>query len=389
MEQISKRLMNWASILEDNTREQAVTSSSMPFIHPHIALMPDAHLGMGATVGSVIPTLGAIIPAAVGVDIGCGMMALRTEYTADDLPPGLGHLHAAISAAVPLSAGKYNDHITESAAWRIGELEAMDGIEQADQIAPTWRNQVGSLGSGNHFIEVSLDETGNVWLFLHSGSRGVGNKLAQKHIKVAQVQCDKRWISLPDKDLAYLVEGDKEFWSYMEALRWAQRFAYLNREEMMDRVAGCFATWVDGSPRLTTVEEEINCHHNYTVQERHFGKDVWLSRKGAIDAHEGVPGLIPGSMGAASYVVVGLGNPLALNSSPHGAGRNYSRSAARKTFTREDLDKRMVGIAWGESDAFLDEHPDAYKNIDVVMHDAADLVEVRHTLHQIVNVKGD
>ena len=388
MEHVSKRLMNWASILEDNTREQAVTASTMPFIHPHIALMPDAHLGKGATVGSVIPTLGAIIPAAVGVDIGCGMMAVNTGLTALDLPDDKGALHAAISNAVPLSAGKYNtETYSDETRRRIDELLNLKGIEQAEAIAPNWQMQLGSLGSGNHFIEVSIDEHDDVWLFLHSGSRGVGNKLAMKHIKVAQEQCQKRYISLPDRDLAYLVEGDPEFWSYMEALRWAQRFAYLNREEMMHRVIDCFERWVGGG--IAPNPETINCHHNYTVREKHFGKDVWLSRKGAIDAGEGVRGLIPGSMGAASYVVTGKGNRLSLNSSPHGAGRNHSRSAAKKLFTRADLDDRMKGIAWGESDAFLDEHPNAYKDIDVVMQDAADLVTIDHTLHQIVNVKGD
>jgi tRNA-splicing ligase RtcB len=389
MEQISKRLMNWASILEGQTRDQAVMTSGMPFIHPHLALMPDAHLGKGATVGSVIPTLGAIIPAAVGVDIGCGMMAIQTGHHASDLPDDRDALHASISAAIPLSAGKYNGSIysTETEG-RIAGLEAMAGIQQAEAVAPNWRMQLGSLGSGNHFIEVSLDENDRVWLFLHSGSRGVGNKLAMKHITVAQKQCEKRWISLPDRDLAYLVEGEPEFWSYMEALRWAQTFAYLNREEMMQRVVDSYLAWT-GADGLTEGGDVINCHHNYTVREKHFGKDVWLSRKGAIDAGEGVRGLIPGSMGAASYVVTGKGNRLALNSSPHGAGRNHSRSAARKLFTRDDLDDRMKGIAWGKSDAFLDEHPDAYKDIDVVMKDARDLVTVDHTLRQIVNVKGD
>jgi tRNA-splicing ligase RtcB len=385
MEQISKRLMNWASILEESTRQQAVTTSGMPFIFPHLALMPDAHLGKGATVGSVIPTLGAIIPAAVGVDIGCGMMAVQTQYQRGDLRGDAKALHAAIAGAVPLSAGKYNDRITDTAAARIADLDARDGIGPANEIAPKWRHQLGSLGSGNHFIEVSEDENGLVWLFLHSGSRGVGNKLAQKWIKTAQQQCAKRWISLPDPDLAYLVEGDTEFWGYLEALRWAQRFAYLNREEMMDRVIACFEAWQGPVEAGVTV----NCHHNYTEREQHFGKSVWLSRKGAIDASEGTLGLIPGSMGDLSYVVRGRGNRLALNSSPHGAGRNYSRAAARRTFTRDDLDQRMAGIAWGESNAFLDEHPNAYKPIDQVMQDAADLVDVVHTLRQFVNVKGD
>ena len=385
MEQISNRLISWASILEENTRAQAMISSTMPFIFPHIALMPDAHLGKGATVGSVIPTLGAIIPAAVGVDIGCGMIAVRTGSHAGALPSDLAPLREAIERAVPASAGKYNQHLTDTAQTRTEILRAQDGIEQADELAPSWPLQLGTLGSGNHFIEITVDEEDRVWLFLHSGSRGVGNKIAQRHIKVAQDLCAKWWIRLPDPDLAYLVEGTEEFWSYIKGLRWAQRFALLNREEMMDRVIACAET-VLGAFDIT---ETINCHHNFTQQERHWGKDVWLSRKGAIDASTGTPGLIPGSMGTASYVVVGKGNRAALNSSPHGAGRNYSRSAARKAFTHEDLREAMKGIEYRDTSAFIDEIPAAYKDIDVVMADAADLVEVRHTLHQVVNVKGD
>lgn len=386
MEQISKRLISWASILEDQTREQAVQTSKLPFVYPHIALMPDAHLGKGATVGSVIPTLGAIIPAAVGVDIGCGMTAVRTGRHLDELPADRAVLHAAISEAVPLSAGHYNTALySDQTRERVAVLEDLPGVAQAEAVAPNWRMQLGSLGSGNHFIEVSLDESDQVWLFLHSGSRGVGNKLATQHIRVAQEQCKKRWIDLPDRDLAYLVEGDPEFSSYLEALRWAQEFARLNREEMMHRVSDAFTAW---SGPFDPVEV-IDCHHNYTVREQHFGKSVWLSRKGAIDAAEGVRGLIPGSMGTRSYVVTGKGNRLALDSSPHGAGRHHSRAAARRMFDRADLDARMEGIAWGDSDAFLDEHPDAYKDIDVVMEDAAALVRIDHTLRQIVNVKGD
>jgi tRNA-splicing ligase RtcB len=400
MEQISKKLCNWASILEPNTRAQAEMTASMPFLYPHLALMPDAHLGKGATVGSVIPTLGAIIPAAVGVDIGCGMMAVLTQLTAEDVR-GLGDLaklRQTIEAVIPLSAGNYNTQVYSlQTERRSGELFMMDGSQSAERVAPSWSLQLGSLGSGNHFIEVSLDEQDRVWLFLHSGSRGVGNKLATHHIKIAQQQCERRWISLPDPDLAYLVEGDLEFWDYLRDLRWAQHFALLNREEMMMRVEDCVAAW-SGEPvqRL----EVVQCHHNYTEQmsgdlaarwKRPKGRSghVWLSRKGAIDATAGTPGLIPGSMGAASYVVTGLGNPLSLNSSPHGAGREYSRNAARKTFTRESLDTAMEGIEWGRSSEFLDEHPSAYKDIDVVMKDASDLVRVEHTLRQLVNVKGD
>jgi tRNA-splicing ligase RtcB len=393
MEQISKKLMNWASILEQGTRDQAVTAATMPFVFPHLALMPDAHLGRGATVGSVIPTLGAIMPAAVGGDIGGGMIAVRTQYTVADLPADRRSLREAIERAIPLSAGGNNRTISrEHTRERLEELTRLaeqTGFEAASY-AGRWELQLGTLGSGNHFIEVTVDELDRVWLFLHSGSRGVGNKIAQKHIRVARELCEKWWIALPDPDLAYLPEGTDEFWSYIGQMRWAQTYALLNRAEMMDRVVRLFAEWVD-APDVQGVErqEEINCHHNYTEQEHHFGKDVWLSRKGAINAELGRPGLIPGSMGTASYVVSGRGNVLSLNSAPHGAGREYSRSRARRTFTREQLQEAMVGIEYRDTDAFIDEIPAAYKDIDQVMADAADLVEVRHTLRQIVNVKGD
>ena len=388
MRQINERLMNWASLLEDQTREQAEKASRLPFIHPHIALMPDAHLGKGATVGSVIPTLGAIIPAAVGVDIGCGMAAVRTQFHRDDLRPDLATLRNAIEREVPLSAGSYNTKLTATARERTDRLavEADKAGFDPARYAGNWTLQLGTLGSGNHFIEVSADEKGAVWLFLHSGSRGVGNKIAQHHIKVAQEAMTRWWISLPDPDLAYLVEGTDEFWAYIRQLRWAQNFALANRDEMMDRVVDCVADFM-GEPVREL--ERVQCHHNYTEKEKHFGKEVWLSRKGAINAAKGVAGLIPGSMGDASYVVVGKGNPLSLNSSPHGAGRSYSRSKARKTFTRDQLREAMKGIEYRDTDAFLDEIPQAYKPIDVVMRDADDLVEVRHTLRQLVNVKGD
>jgi tRNA-splicing ligase RtcB (3'-phosphate/5'-hydroxy nucleic acid ligase) len=387
METINGRLLSWASILEVSTREQAERTAAMPFIYPHLALMPDAHLGKGATVGSVIPTEGAIIPAAVGVDIGCGMMAVRTQFDAADLTgKNLSVLHGQISRSIPLSAGRYNKKLRSTAEPRVEELRALPGADQANGAAGNWPLQLGSLGSGNHFIEVSLDEQSRVWLFLHSGSRGVGNKLASLHIRRAQEWCRKEGIELDDRDLAYLQEGTPQFDAYIEALHWAQRFAWLNREEMMDRVVEQVGRFL-----RTDIQrlEQVQCHHNYTEREEHYGRSVWLSRKGAISARKGQPGLIPGSMGAASYVVAGLGNPESLMSSPHGAGRSHSRNAARRLFSRADLNARMTGIAWGHSDAFLDEHPDAYKDIDVVMSDAADLVEVRHTLRQVVNVKGD
>ncbi|MGH3304087.1 MAG: RtcB family protein [Streptosporangiaceae bacterium] len=389
MEQISQRLLSWASILDLGTRQQAERTALMPFIYPHLALMPDAHLGKGATVGSVIPTLGAIIPAAVGVDIGCGMHAVRTDLTASAFRHrgALDRLRELIERRVPLSAGRYNKQMfSDQTRQRVTDLENRDGADSATAIAPNWRLQLGSLGSGNHFIEVSLDELDRVWLFLHSGSRGVGNKLATRHITIAQRQCAHRRIELPDRDLAYLIEGEPEFEHYIRDLRWAQHFALLNRREMMNRVVESVRDWYG---QHVAELDMIECHHNYTAREQHYGKDVWLSRKGAIDAHGGVPGLVPGSMGTRSYVVVGKGDPVALHSSPHGAGREYSRSAARKRFTRAELDAAMTGIEWRRTDAFLDEIPAAYKPIEQVMHDAADLIEIRHTLRQIVNVKGD
>ena len=388
MERINSKLFSWASILDDKTREQALTTAKLSIIYPHLALMPDAHLGLGATVGSVIPTLAAVIPAAVGVDIGCGMIAVRTQYAVKDLPADRKRLREGIEHAIPLSAGHYNHRITATAAPRIDQLRRMAAMARFDpgQYAPNWTLQLGSLGSGNHFVEVCADETDTVWLFLHSGSRGVGNKLAQRHIGEARSMSRSRHIALPHPDLAYLEEGTPEFDRYIRELRWAQHFALLNREEMMDRVVQQFESWTGGSVQ---VAERINCHHNFTAKEHHYGKSVWVSRKGAIRAEAGDPGLIPGSMGTASYVVVGLGNRSSLNSSPHGAGREYSRHAAQKIFTLAELKAAMQGIEFRPSKAFIDEIPAAYKDIDQVMADAANLVEVRHTLRQVVNVKGD
>lgn len=390
--QLAPKLYNWASILEDDTRAQALATSEMPFVHPHLALMPDAHLGKGATVGSVIPTDGAIIPAAVGVDIGCGMIAVRTQWTENDFYdriPKLSDVREDIEQRVPLSAGRYNKGLTTTAKKRVNELgEMWDATCPLDPevYAGNWDLQLGTLGSGNHFIEVTVDEEDRVWAFLHSGSRGIGNKIAQHHIKVADAQMKKWWITLPDRDLAYLVEGTPEFDHYIAELNWAQHFALLNREEMMDRVIEILASYM-GEDVIEA--ERINCHHNFTQKEHHFGRNLWISRKGAISARPGQPGLIPGSMGTASYVVEGLGNPMSFNSSPHGAGRNFSRSKARKTFTHKQLREAMKGIEYRDTDAFIDEIPQAYKPIDQVMDDAKDLVKIRHTFHQVLNVKGD
>jgi tRNA-splicing ligase RtcB len=387
VERITNKLISWASIMDEKTREQALATSTLPFIYPHLALMPDAHLGKGATVGSVIPTLHAIIPAAVGVDIGCGMIAVRTQYSVKDLPRDRKRLREGIERVIPLSAGHSNRRVLGTAEPRIAELKklaAKAGFNPG-QYSAKWELQLGSLGSGNHFIEVCADEADAVWLFLHSGSRGVGNKIAQHHIGVAQRLMQKKQIRLPDRDLAYLEEGTSEFSRYIEELRWAQHYALLNREEMMDRVMAQFGTWVGGHVQQ---RERINCHHNFTQQETHYGKSVWVSRKGAIKAEPGDAGLIPGSMGTASYVVEGLGNPVSLDSSPHGAGREFSRTAARNTFSLAELKEAMHGIEFRASEAFIDEIPAAYKPIGQVMRDAEDLVSVRHKLRQLINVKG-
>ncbi|AKK11787.1 RtcB family protein [Corynebacterium uterequi] len=379
----------FASELEDSVLEQARHTAALPFIYPHVALMPDAHFGKGSSVGTVFGTLGAVIPAAVGVDIGCGMIGVRTRFTAEDLAArgDLGQLRDAVERSIPLSPGNYNSWVLRtSAEARTRELAALAEDNDVDlRHSRKWRQQLGSLGGGNHFIELCLDEEQRVWMFLHSGSRGVGNKIAQKHIRVAQRVCEKYWITLPDPDLAYLVEDTPEFDSYLRDLEWAQRFAYLNREEMMDRFAECLGDYLGAE---VVEEERINCHHNYTTKERHYGRTVWLTRKGAIRADEGVRALIPGSMGTSSYVVTGLGHRPALNSAPHGAGRRFSRTEARKRFTVEDLEQRMEGIVYRPGEAWVDEIPDAYKDIDAVMQDAAALVRIDHRLRQVLNVKG-
>ncbi|MFD6860649.1 RtcB family protein [Rhodococcus sp. NPDC060090] len=396
---IERRIANFASILDETTRGQAEALTKLPFVRPHIALMPDAHAGKGSSVGTVIPTIGAVIPAAVGVDIGCGMIAVRTCYTRTDLTHAfsegleagpLTRLREAIEEAIPLSPGNYNKRRDRFAFTRekIDELEQLAAEREVDlSHSPKWREQLGSLGGGNHFIELCLDDTERVWLFLHSGSRGVGNKIAQKHIAIAQRLCAQWFVPLADKDHAYLPEGTPEFDRYLDELHWAQRFAYLNRAEMMDRYLTVFADWLGVDAAVVEVER-VNTHHNYTQREQHLGQSVWLTRKGAIDAHDGVIGIIPGSMGTRSYIVRGKGNRPGLQSAPHGAGRRFSRAEAKRRFTEADLATRMAGIEYRHGAEWIDEIPDAYKDIDVVMEDARDLVEVVHELRQILNVKG-
>ena len=354
------KLLNFASQIDHNTVEQAKETASMPFIHPHVALMPDAHLGKGSSVGTVIPTLDAVIPAAVGVDIGCGMIAVQTRArTADLEDKDLSVLREAIEAAIPLSPGNYNKDTTRFPFTK-NRVNTLYDLAQSQKIdlshSPKWPEQLGSLGGGNHFIELCVDNEGTVWLFLHSGSRGVGNKIAQKHIKIAQTLAKQWHIPLPNSDLAYLVQGTPEFTQYLKELNWAQKFAYENRAEMMDRYVHVFADWLGVQAQRVEVDR-INCHHNYTRKEEHAGKSVWLTRKGAIDAHEGVRAIIPGSMGTRSYVVRGKGNAAGLCSAPHGAGRRFSRTEAKKRFTIGDLEQAMEGIEYRHGEQWIDEIP--------------------------------
>jgi tRNA-splicing ligase RtcB (3'-phosphate/5'-hydroxy nucleic acid ligase) len=386
------KLLNFASQIDNGTIEQAKETASMPFVHPHVALMPDAHVGKGSAVGTVIPTLGAVIPAAVGVDIGCGMIAARTKYTKDDIAElPLWQLRSSLESAIPMSKGGYNDRLGrfDFTGKRIGPLERQAESSGVDlKHSPNWRLQLGTLGGGNHFIELCLDNNDHVWMFLHSGSRGVGNKIANRHIKIAQKLMAQFWIKLPNADLAYLPQGTREFNSYITELKWAQAFALANRAEMMDRFRQVLAEHMNDDPDGIEVDR-VNCHHNYSTVEQHGGKDVWITRKGAINANKGVRAVIPGSMGTRSYVVTGLGNKAGLCSAPHGAGRRFSRTEARRRFTADDLAQEMRGIEYRHGDAWIDEIPSAYKDIDVVMEDARELVSIDFELRQILNVKGE
>jgi tRNA-splicing ligase RtcB (3'-phosphate/5'-hydroxy nucleic acid ligase) len=381
-----ENVLSWASELDDNALAQAVRSARLPFVAGHVALMPDAHWGLGATVGSVIPTSGAIVPAAVGVDIGCGMIAAELPFSAGALGDDLARLHGMIAGAVP--AGVNQGHAADQQRnrhWPGGEPS--DLIKRSPKLWAKATTQFGSLGSGNHFVEVCLDERDHVWVVLHSGSRGIGNQVAKHHIEGARRLMARYFVQLEDRDLAYLVEETPEFSAYIADMLWCQRYALGNREAMLDAVLGQIAAHL-GRPAEPVAR--INCHHNYTEREHHHGRDVWLTRKGAIRAGTGDRGVIPGSMGAASYIVRGLGNPASYESCSHGAGRRMSRGEARRTLDVAGLRDRMAGKAWNAAaaDALLDEDPRSYKDIDRVMADQQDLVAVEHTLHQVLNYKG-
>jgi tRNA-splicing ligase RtcB (3'-phosphate/5'-hydroxy nucleic acid ligase) len=392
MKQLGEKIVAFLdpASIEPEARKQLENIAELPFVFKHVAVMPDCHLGRGATVGSVIATEGAIIPAAVGVDIGCGMIAVRTTFSASDLPDSLGAVRSGIERCIPLGAGSFNKKLTDTV---IPRLKALKERSRQDYgaIDKRWEYALGSLGSGNHFIEISLDELDRVWVVLHSGSRGIGNQIAQKHIKIAQRLMNDRAIDLKDRDLAYLPEKRPEFDAYIRDLLWAQEFARLNRDEMMDRVLmelSHLLSKADGH-QAGIEQERINCHHNFTQLEHHFGHDVWLTRKGAIQMRRGQLGVIPGSMGTRSYIVSGLGNPMAYHSAPHGAGRRFSRTEARRRFTMDDMTKAMRGIEYRHSRQLIDELPGAYKDIDEVMENSRELVEIKHTLRQVVNVKGN
>ncbi|MEU8037669.1 RtcB family protein [Streptosporangium sp. NPDC049078] len=381
--QPAPNLVSWASEIDEGTIMQAARAARLPIVSGHVALMPDAHVGIGATVGSVIPTEGAIIPAAVGVDIGCGMVATETTLTAADLPDTLDALMPLVERRIPAGVGKgHDDPSMDRALGDLGRPHTDLTSQQEKKVSL----QFGTLGSGNHFVEVCLDERDRVWTVLHSGSRGIGNLLATKHIVDAKKLMRKQAIGLEDPDLAYLVQNTPEFTAYIEDMLWSQRYAMASRARM-DKVLGDALFRVVGKGRRLRT---INCHHNFTQRETHEGKDLWITRKGAIKADTGDEGVIPGSMGTRSYIVRGLGNPMSYNSCSHGAGRRMSRSRAKRELTAASLTEAMRGRTWNanRAAALVDEHPQAYKPIDQVMADQEDLVTVQHTLRQVFNYKG-
>ncbi len=384
--------------MEDEARRQLENVAQLPFVHGWVAAMPDVHWGIGATVGSVIPTFGAIVPAAVGVDIGCGMMAVKTTLTANELPDSLRELRSSIEKAVPhgrTSRGGRGDRgawgkLPEHASRRWSKLAAAYDViigkhKKLDR--GNCANHLGTLGTGNHFIEVCLDEADAVWFMLHSGSRGVGNRIGSYFIALARDDMRRNWANLPDKDLSYFTEGSEHFDDYVEAVGWAQSFAAENRETMMEAVVRSVRSTAK-IPEFSLAEKAVNCHHNYVAREHHYGKDVFVTRKGAVRAGLGDLGIIPGSMGARSYIVRGKGNPESFESCSHGAGRAMSRTQARKKFTVADHEAATAGVECRKDAAVIDETPAAYKPIEAVMEAQKDLVDIVHTLRQVVCVKG-
>jgi tRNA-splicing ligase RtcB len=382
MRVVNDKLKVWAEDLDPATLAQAERTSRLPIVTGHVALMPDAHLGLGATIGSVVPTEGAIIPACVGVDIGCGMIAVQTDLVASDLPDNLTPLLHQIGQAIPAGVGQgHKDRPADT--WLDENRPRTELDARLENKAYT---QMGTLGSGNHFVEISLDEEERVWLVIHSGSRGIGNLLAQSHITKAKAVAKRLQLGLEDPALAYLLEDTPEFDHYIADLRFAQAYARHNRDTMMNAMLAVFLRFV-GKGRE---QDRVNCHHNYTALEEHHGRELWITRKGAISARRGERGVLPGSMGTDSYIVSGLGNPESYHSSAHGAGRRMSRTQAKKRLTTESLRDAMKGRTWlsNKAKALVDEHPDAYKDVREVIRLSADLVTVEHRLQAILNYKG-
>jgi tRNA-splicing ligase RtcB len=379
----------WTDDIDPQSRAQLANIASLPCVFHHVAAMPDVHLGKGATVGSVIATKGAIIPAAVGVDIGCGMVAQRLSITADQLPDSLGAARSAVERAIPLGPGGSHRgpqiHGNDPLADRFSKLTGKHPNLAKRFRADTMARQLGSLGSGNHFLELCLDEADGVWVMLHSGSRGVGNQIGQHFIEIARREMERHMIRLPDRDLAYLTEGSEHHDDYVEAMLWAQDYAAANRAHMLKLLLKALAEHL---PPFTVTREAVNVHHNYATRETHFGEKVWVTRKGATRAGEGELGIIPGSMGARSFIVRGRGNAESFHSCSHGAGRRFSRGEAKRRFNVADLQRETRGIECRKDGGVLDEIPSAYKDIDQVMANQADLVEIVHTLRQVMNVKG-
>jgi tRNA-splicing ligase RtcB len=384
--------------IEDGALRQLKNLAGLPFVHQWVAAMPDVHLGKGATVGSVLATDRAIIPAAVGVDIGCGMIAARTTLQANDLPDNLFAIRSGIEQAVP-HGRSHDGGRGDRGAW----------VDVPEVVAQKWSSlsegfkvllekhqkfgrsntavHLGTLGTGNHFIELCLDEQQRVWVMLHSGSRGIGNAIGEYFIEVAKHEMERYFITLPDRDLAYLPEGNPHFKAYVEAVGWAQDYARANRELMLDAVVASLRGHVN-LPPFELTDEAVNCHHNYVSREYHYGKKVFVTRKGAVRAREGELGIIPGSMGAKSFIVRGKGNPESFCSCSHGAGRSMTRTAARKQFTVDDHVQATLGVECRKDIDVIDETPMAYKDIDAVMAAQSDLVDIVHTLKQVVCVKG-
>ena len=390
----------WTRDIEHEAMQQLFNVAALPIVHGHIAAMPDVHAGIGATVGSVIPTKSAIIPAAVGVDIGCGMNAVRLSLTANELPDNLHRIRSAVEAAVPVGFSQHEaskvrgSQHARTARVLDGRLDAIVAkhpalMKMQRRFNETWVCQIGTLGGGNHFIELCVDEESRLWVMLHSGSRGIGNVMGRYFIEAAKKAAMRNHVNLPDRDLAWFDEGTPWFDDYVEAVDWAQDYALLNRREMMRIVLEVLQRELSSKIVPWNVEAEaINCHHNYVTREEHFGEKLFVTRKGAISARLGELGIIPGSMGAKSYVVRGLGNAESLCSCSHGAGRRMSRTAARRKFSQMDLEAQTAGVECRKDGGVIDEIPGAYKDIDAVMENQRDLVEVVHTLRQVICVKG-